>query len=32
MQAAEWYQKFSGGEDAKKLMLAEISKYKVGKW
>jgi CDP-glucose 4,6-dehydratase len=32
MQTAEWYLKFSSGEDAKSLMLAEISKYKVGKW
>jgi CDP-glucose 4,6-dehydratase len=32
MQTAEWYLKFSNGEDAKSLMLAEISKYKVGKW
>ena len=32
MQTAEWYLKFSCGEDAKSLMLAEISKYKVGKW
>ena len=32
MQTAEWYLKFSSGEDAKRLMLAEISKYKVGKW
>lgn len=32
MQTAEWYLKFSSGEDARSLMLAEISKYKVGKW
>lgn len=32
MQTAEWYLKFSSGDDAKNLMLAEISKYKVGKW
>jgi len=32
MQTADWYLKFSSGEDAKSLMLAEISKYKVGKW
>ena len=31
-QTADWYSKFIKGEDARKLMQTEISKFKVGKW
>ena len=31
-QTANWYSKYSSGEDAQELIHADVSRYKVGKW
>ena len=31
-QTADWYSKFANGQNAKRLILMEIAKYKVDKW